>query len=114
MKYRKRWKRLVAPRCERCWKIRSDYTGGFDSQIGIVHAQQDILDWIISPRAGDEVAVRNVPGRQERHHPLQMAIPQLRAVTPRSFASQGLKTDVEGRRVRRVRADEEGGSVVRD
>src|ERR1700722_8869565 len=114
MKYRKRWKRLVAPRCERCWKIRSDYTGGFDSQIGIVHAQQDILDWIISPCMGDEVAVRNVPSRQERHHPLQTAIPQLRAVMHRSFAQQMFKIDVAVRRMRRVRANEEGGSVVGD
>ena len=63
---------------------------------------------------GDEVAVRNVPGRQERHHPLQMAIPQLRAVMHRSFAQQVFKIDVAVRRVRRVRADEEGGSVVGD
>jgi len=62
----------------------------------------------------DEVAVRNVPGRQERHHPLQTASPQLRAAMHRSFAQQMFKIDVAVRRMRRVRADEEGGSVVGD
>jgi integrase len=39
MNWRKRWKRLVVPRCEYAGAIRSDDTSGFDSQIGIVHAQ---------------------------------------------------------------------------
>jgi len=63
---------------------------------------------------GDEVAVRNVPGRQERHHPLKMAVPQLRAVRHRSFAQQVFEIDVAARRVWRVRTDEEGGSVIGD
>ena len=61
---------------------------------------------------GDKIAVRNVSGRQERHHPLQVAVPQLRAVRHRSFAQQAFEIDVVVRRVWRVRTDEEGGSVI--
>ena len=56
------------------------------SKIGVVHTQQDILDWIVGPCMGDKVAVRNVSGRQERHHPLQVAVRQLRAVRHGTFA----------------------------
>ena len=66
----KRRKLLVAPRRECAGKIRSDDAGGFDPQIGIVHPQEDVFDRIITPCVGDEVAVRNVPGRQKGHRPL--------------------------------------------
>ena len=73
-------KRLVLPRCDRAGGTRSRRSGGFDPLTSVIHSHQDILDWIVSPRMGHEVTVRNVSGGQERHHPLQVAIPQFGAV----------------------------------
>ena len=64
------------PRRDCAGETRSGRSGGFDALIGVVYSYQDVLDWIVSPCMGHEITMRNISGRQERHHPLQVAVPQ--------------------------------------
>ena len=55
----------------------------FGFQIGFINAQMNILYQIVGPSMGNKSTVRNVSGGQERHRPLQVADPTLRAVRTR-------------------------------
>jgi hypothetical protein len=54
-------KRLVLPRSDRASGTRPRRFGGSDPLIGIVNSHQNILDWIVGPRMGHKVTMRNVP-----------------------------------------------------
>ena len=63
-------------------------------------------------RSGLLTVYGNVSGGQERHHPLQVAIPQFRAIRHGSFAQQMFEINIAVCRVWCVRADEKGRSVL--
>ena len=48
-----------------------------------IHSRQNICDRIIGPGMGHKIPVRDVAGRQECHHSLEMVAPEFRSIRHR-------------------------------